>query len=1186
MKKLLCMLLSLLFIFPTGIYLLARAVKEGINEISAEEFAAEVSGLIRTSEAAESLPGNESYEDSSQKEFKTSRLIVKSSETISTCGAASVVTGYDNLWVLQYSSPEEAEEAFEYYSALSCVDFVEADREISVLADQSYSDSVVSVINEETTYLSWGPEHIGMDKFNSNLTLYNTQIDEVVVAVIDTGVDPNHPYLEGRILPTRINTSSSGTRNDSMDDNGHGTQVAGVIVDSTLDNIYVQPYKVLDSKGNGTLISVAAGINCAVNDGVDVINLSLGFEEESEVLKEAIDNAESNDIIIISSAGNDGTDTPLYPASYDEVIKVTAINSTNIVPGFSSYGGDVDFAAPGVSITTTTLNNAYITTRGTSVAAPFVSALAATLRAMNSNASAEDIYDTLKENAVQVSEFDAELKYGNGIIRAPEGLLPSGKERTSTPYFSHETQFSETELDIEIYCDTPDAVIYYTTDKSIPSKSNPNAAVYDGTPIHASQTIAIYAVAYCENMYRSSVATFGTIIAPYLDEAMLTVDSSGVITSYSGSLKSFTIPEKVNGITVTAIGEGVFQNMGVTEVILPGTVTKICKNAFNNCVNLKTIYGKNVTVVEENGFYNCIWLKNVFLLADLTSIGKYSFYNVGSKQNSYTGSTFSLNLKQLKNIPEGCFAGSTISTAELGTLLAIGNNAFLECNQLVSVSGEKLYTIPSGCFKGCSSLYSVNIGGLTSITAGAFSSCEKLATVGFPDTKYVYSNAFENCVALTDVELPAASTVYSNAFNGCKALTSLYLPSMLTFENALYSETESYPLLPENLETFVASAMTKTVSNMFKNCPNISNILLNSATEIAENTFKGCNNIYYIDLESVQNLSENAFADCSAMFIDARNLVTTADMPDNSGILLSNNFVESTDMAANLTVYGTPGTFVERYSKLKGYDFVSIPLIYNELPEYVTENSETVYILAVGFDLTFQWYWNTKPSTEGGTPIDGATTMAYTFTDADTAPYYYCLITQNDLGVISTITTDIITKDTVPADYTAYNEAVEKAKGIDRSLYSNLAVLDSALAVDVSNRYSCEQDVVDAQTEAILAAIDNLKVKVVKNINLYASETDLGLFESVRIINVFQPTDALYSNVEWTSENTDVVIVSKTGYARCVGDGTADVRLKVTNADGTVTEGVITFNCDLTTFEKIIAFLFRWIFVLAYKISS
>lgn len=1188
LKKLLCILLSVVLITTPVLFVSANTAQQNANEISAEKFAQEVASMLKASDETSGLPGKENLSNAENVAFKTARLIVKSKYEINTQNAVSVVCGFDDLWVLQFSTPSDAEKAYNYYLNQNKIEFVEIDKEINVLSTNTSTNSYpYNTVSEDNEFLSWGPEHIGIDILNEKLIQKSIALTDTVVAVIDTGVDSEHPFLKDRVLPTRINTSSTGIRNNSMDDNGHGTQIAGVIADSTLKNVFIQPYKVLDNRGSGTLISLAAGINCAVSDEVDIINISVGFKEESDVLKAAIDNAERNDILVIGAAGNDGTDSLYYPASYDNVVKVTAINETNIITNFSTYGNGVDFAAPGIRIKTTTLGGEYITIRGTSIATPFVSSVAATIKAINPNASTEDILSIMTDEAVLVNEHNPELKYGNGIIRAPQSPIESGtKDKTKAPYFSHETSFSQTELDIEIFCDTADSVIYYTTDRSVPSKNNPAAKIYNGTPIHAAQTITILAVAYCDGMYRSAVSSFATIIAPLADENCLTVDFNGTLTAYNGSAASLTIPQKVNGITVTSIGASVFAEKNITEIILPDTVTAIGEKAFENCQNLKTIFGRNVTTVADYAFNNCIWIKNLFLLSELKSIGKYSFANVSSKQYQVTGSTYKLNLKSLSSLPEYCFTNSAISELELGNISAISKNAFLGCNQLVYVHIENVSNLYEGCFKGCESLTDVEIHGISYVPSAAFSSCENLITVNIPDARNVNSNAFENCVSLIAVNLPSAKTVYSNAFNGCTKLRKLELPSMMEFEPELYQQSGSYPQLPPNLETFYASKMEKTVPDMFKASPDITYIRLNSAQNLAPNTFRGCHSIYSLNIENTENINAETFNDCTITFIDARSLVTTADMPDNSGILLSNNFIESTDKAENLTVYGTPGTFVERYSKLKGYNFVEIPLIYKPVPDYITENSETVYVIAVGFDLSYQWYWNTKPETFGGTPIDGATTMSYTFTDNDTAPYYYCEITQNDLGVISKITTNIIIKDTVPADYTAYNEAVEKANNIDRNIYVSTAELDKALSVNVNNRYSCEQSFVDEQTKAIYSAIADLKLKTVETVEVYASETTLTLFEETKIIAVINPKDVQYKNIEYKSSNEKVIVVFSNGYVWCVGSGTADVTVRITNLDETVTEGKITFESHLSFFENLIGTLLRSFFIIAGRIST
>ena len=236
--------------------------------------------------------------------------------------------------------------------------------------------------------------------------------------------------------------------------------------------------------------------------------------------------------------------------------------------------------------------------------------------------------------------------------------------------------------------------------------------------------------------------------------------------------------------------------------------------------------------------------------------------------------------------------------------------------------------------------------------------------------------------------------------------------------------------------------------------------------------------------------------------------------------------------------------------------------------------------------LSYQWYWNTSPSTVGGTPIEDATTMSYTFTSNDSAPYYYCEITQNDLGKISKITTSIIAKDTVPADYTEYNKAVETADKIDKTLYSNIIELEKALAVDVSNRYSCEQDFVDEQTKAINDAISNLKVKIVEEIELYASTTELTLFDETRIIVVTNPRDTKYKSIEYTTSNENVIVVFSNGYVWCVGSGTADITVRITNLDDTVTEASMTFESKADNFLNTIGYILRIFFILASRIYN
>ncbi|MBR3780925.1 MAG: leucine-rich repeat protein [Clostridia bacterium] len=1187
MKKIICAVLCSLIAFGASANIVFAVTNENTdNNLTAEEFACQIGGLLMSVEESEKLPGKANYDCNNDcVEFETARLIVKSRSKIDTLNAESVINGYDGLWILQFENSYEAAKAYDYYSTRAGIDFVEPDKPIKSTDPINAEENPLSV-NETNGYLSWGPEHIGIDRFNKDILENAAVISDTVIAVVDTGVDSDHPFLAGRIVPTKINTSASGIRYSSEDDHGHGTRIAGIIADSTLDNVYIKPYKVMDEWGNGTVITVAAGINCAVKDDVDVINVSIGFEEDSETLKNAIRNAQENDIVVVGAAGNDASDTIYYPASYSSVIKVTAINEENVFANFSSYGNGVDIAAPGVDIITTDMGGGFVNVKGTSFAAPFVAAAAAAITSVEPHASAEDVALIIVASAVEMNEFEAEEKFGNGILFMPESASELMYiEKAKTPYFSHVPAYYTENINLEIFCDEPDSVIYYTTDRTVPSKYNPSAKIYDGTPVTLSETTILLAVAYSENKYRSSVANFSAFIIPYADENELTVDESGTLLSYSGSATNITIPETINGIKIEKIGEEAFAESNITEIVFFDGVTEIGNSAFLNCENLRTISAYNASKIGENALYGCINLRNIYL-GELSEIGKYAFYNSGKNQYTVEERSFSLNLEKLTAIPEGAFMGSSISSAELGYVDKIEKNAFADCNALVSVNAKGISNLSNGVFRGCLSLSDVHIINMSYIPAGTFSTCINLLRVNLPDVTIVNSNAFENCISLGTITLEKAETVFSNAFSGCSSLRAIILPSMTGFENKYNQNLVIIPSFPSSLETFSAPKLEKTVSNMFFNSKNIKSIYLDSVKEIAPSTFNECHSIFFLDISRIESVSANAFNNCTIEFIDARNLQTTADMPDNSGILLSNNFIESSDSAVNLTVYGTPKTFVERYARYKGYGFVPIPLIYNEIPEFITENSETIYIRAVGFDLTYQWYSNTAESTEGGTPIKGATTSSYTFTEADKAPYYYCIMTQRDMESVSTIATHIITKDTTPADYTEYNDAVKKANELNRSIYENIFILDSALNVDVSGRYSCEQDIVDRQTQSILDAISNLKMKSVKSVSLYATETELGIFEASKIIVLPNPDDVSYESMELYSDNQNVILVSQNGFVRCIGDGTATVHAKITNTDGSIIEGEITFCCEHMLWEKIIGNTLRPIFLLAYWIET
>ena len=207
---------------------------------------------------------------------------------------------------------------------------------------------------------------------------------EILVAVLDTGIDGDHEDLKGKVV-TVANFADSSTTNDI---HGHGTHIAGIIAaecDNGIGITGVAPecrlmnVKVADDKGRCQPLAVAEAIVWAVDNGANVINISIEFREPSPQLEDAVNYAWGQGVIIIAAAGNDGSQSPTYPAYYENSIAVAASKQDDTLAPLSNYGNWVDVAAPGFNIYSTLPDDSYGYKTGTSFAAAYVSGLAALL---------------------------------------------------------------------------------------------------------------------------------------------------------------------------------------------------------------------------------------------------------------------------------------------------------------------------------------------------------------------------------------------------------------------------------------------------------------------------------------------------------------------------------------------------------------------------------------------------------------------------------------------------------------------------------------------------------------------------------------------------------------------------------------------------------------------------------------
>ncbi len=254
---------------------------------------------------------------------------------------------------------------------------------------------------------------------------------EVKVAVLDTGVDYTHPDLKDRVLKDK---GYNFVDNDSetMDDNGHGTHVSGIIAASANNNIGVSgitgtlnikilPVKVLDENGEGEVSNIVKGIKYAVDNGADIINLSFGTNSKSKEIEEAINYAKSKGVFVVAAAGNDGeSDDNSSPAS-DGAFAVAAMDYNYKTADFSDYGSCVKISAPGEEILST-VPGGYEAWDGTSMAAPIVSGIAAMVKAEDPNLSPSQMEDVLDSTAKDIMIKGKDQHSGYGLIDAYDAI--------------------------------------------------------------------------------------------------------------------------------------------------------------------------------------------------------------------------------------------------------------------------------------------------------------------------------------------------------------------------------------------------------------------------------------------------------------------------------------------------------------------------------------------------------------------------------------------------------------------------------------------------------------------------------------------------------------------------------------------------------------------------------------------
>ena len=398
-------------------------------------------------------------------DFSSKRLVViTDKELTDNYNAKSVNKTNSGKYILKYETEEETKKAYESLKQDSNIQNVNIDINIQL---QEVEPMYITYTVSGTSMQSWGIFTMGLDKMQEIINNSTTKND-IVVAVIDTGFDLENEIFKNHNLQSRIdsryiniidNSKSIGddysvTANGQTRLLGHGTHTGSIVLDATPDNVKVLPIKVSEG-GSLSLTYISEGLRYAIDQNVDVINLSLGWKRQSTIkaieneIQGLIEEAVQKGITVIAAAGNGDNNgvrestAQIYPVSYNDVIGVAALNSklitkennvinyqsyvaaknsdaSNLIyTNFSNYGDAIDYSAPGEFIicltpTGSVFGNCGIV-QGTSHSAPHLAATVATIKSYKKDLSFEQINQILQYYSLDLGTEGRDNDYGYGM---------------------------------------------------------------------------------------------------------------------------------------------------------------------------------------------------------------------------------------------------------------------------------------------------------------------------------------------------------------------------------------------------------------------------------------------------------------------------------------------------------------------------------------------------------------------------------------------------------------------------------------------------------------------------------------------------------------------------------------------------------------------------------------------------
>lgn len=871
--------------------------------------------------------------------YQTKRLIVNSSKSLDSMGAIKKAEGYKDLHIFEYSSEDACKKALNYYNSLSYVKWAEVSKVYSVKDLYSYGEddnkedsallekttntesenspqynndtnspinksykelnNVVAekennlLLNNKSTatakasssYTTWGASAMGVENY-TNYLLNKSNINNVIVAVLDTGLDSNHSWFTNRIAigGKNFSNSQSTTSYEYEDAEGHGTHVAGTVVDLTPSNVKILPIKVMDDDGYGTTENIWSGIEYVnrLKTGEETItsvssdyfknivsmNLSLGGSSYNyNTYNTYLTNAYNNGILPVVAAGNDGADVKnTSPANVSCVITVSAVGKAGensfFHPYWSNWGQYIDVCAPGEDIVSACVGGGTVSMDGTSMASPHVAGLVALLYSSGEysldKSGAEAVTDVIKSTCVDLGTAGWDNYFGEGLcyIGFAYAQILEDAVTFSDTQINHNSSFNLT-----LSHSNNNATIYYTTDGSEPTQES--TEYQTSIAVSTSQIIKARAIVkQGSNITAYSKVSSNTYVINGLDiDNAYTISSSGELISYNGLLSNVSVPTSYKGTTITSVGERAFISANPTIVTLPESVTTINRYGFYGCSNLQKVVGSGVTTIGMYAFYFSENLQSVTdsEFPNLKTIDKYAFSNCASLQNvNLTNVTLvdyfafcnnnvtsqsltSINLPNVKTIGDCAFYGhNSLSSATLPKVEVIGTKTFLGCS-LQNLNLPCVKYIGIQCFEDNKTLTNVDMPNLLLVGSQCFYNCTNLTTVNLPQVKHIASVSFTNS-GITQIDLPQVESIGVEAFQNCTKLTTITAPKLKIIKAEAFYNCPS-------LEEINLPNIVSIEREAFYNITSVSSVTLSSCLEyissVAFNRFNS-NCVFYI----------------------------------------------------------------------------------------------------------------------------------------------------------------------------------------------------------------------------------------------------------------------------------------------------------------------------------------------------